>query len=59
MHDSALLAALRNVTRAKFRQAVSALVETRAALGEKRPIAIRGMAAQPGRQGSAAAAAVA
>ena len=57
--DSALLAALRNVTRSKFRQAVSTLVETRAALGQKRPIAIRGMGGQAGRQGSAAAAAVA
>lgn len=34
---SALLAALQNVTRAKFRQAVHALIETRAALGTKKP----------------------
>lgn len=34
---SALLAALQNVTRAKFRQAVHALMETRAALGSKKP----------------------
>jgi CHAD domain-containing protein len=34
---SALVAALQNVTRAKFRQAVHALMETRAALGSKKP----------------------
>ena len=34
---SPLVAALRNVTRAKFRQAVHALMETRAALGSKKP----------------------
>jgi CHAD domain-containing protein len=34
---SPLVAALRNVTRAKFRQAVHALMETRSALAEKKP----------------------
>lgn len=34
---SALVAALQNVTRAKFRQAVHALMETRTALGSKKP----------------------
>jgi CHAD domain-containing protein len=43
--DSALLAALRNVTRAKFRQAVDALTETRAALAAKKPVS---MPAAPG-----------
>jgi CHAD domain-containing protein len=37
VQDSALVAALRNVTRAKFRQALSAVTETRAALSAKRP----------------------
>ena len=43
--DSALLAALRNVTRAKFRRAVDALTETRAALAAKKPVS---MPAAPG-----------
>jgi CHAD domain-containing protein len=34
---SPLVAALRNVTRSKFRQAVHSLMETRAALGSKKP----------------------
>lgn len=37
VHQSALVAALHNVTGAKFRQAVQALSETRAALGGKPP----------------------
>jgi CHAD domain-containing protein len=45
--DSALLAALRNVTRAKFRRAVDALTETRAALSAKKPVS---MQAAPGRK---------
>ncbi len=36
VQDSALVAALRNVTRAKFRQAVNTLTETRAALAGKK-----------------------
>jgi CHAD domain-containing protein len=45
--DSALLAALRNVTRAKFRQAVDALTQTRAALSAKKPVS---MPTAPGRK---------
>jgi CHAD domain-containing protein len=37
---SALVAALRNLTRAKFRQAVSALAETRAALIARKPLPV-------------------
>ena len=37
VQDSALVAVLRNVTRAKFRQAVNTLSETRAALAAKKP----------------------
>ena len=41
--DSALISALRNVTRAKFRQAVSALTETRDALAPKKPASVATM----------------
>ncbi len=51
--DSALLAVLRNVTRAKFRQAVDALTETRAALSGKKPPS---MGELPGRRPPAQAA---
>ena len=40
VQDSALVAALRNITRAKFRQAVNTLNETRAALAGKKPVAV-------------------
>ena len=40
VQESALVAVLRNVTRAKFRQAVNTLSETRAALAAKRPTSI-------------------
>ena len=40
VQDSALVAALRNITRAKFRQAVNTLTEARAALGKKPPAVI-------------------
>jgi CHAD domain-containing protein len=40
VQDSALAAALRNITRAKFRQAVTTLIETRAALGGKKPVSV-------------------
>jgi CHAD domain-containing protein len=40
VHDSPLVAALQNVTRAKFREAVAALVETRAAFAEKGPVSV-------------------
>lgn len=59
VQDSALLAALRNVTRAKFRQAADALAETRAALGGKKAVSMQAASdrkppAQAGR-GTAAA----
>jgi CHAD domain-containing protein len=50
VHDSPLVAALQNVTRAKFREAVAALVETRAAFAEKGPVPV---SAGPGRKPSA------
>jgi CHAD domain-containing protein len=59
VQDSALVAALRNVTRAKFRQAVSTLTETRTALIAKKPISVPPMGHQPSRQDTAAVAAVA
>ena len=37
---SAMIAALRNVTRAKFRQAVDALAETRAGFSGKKPMLV-------------------
>ncbi len=59
VQDSALVAALHNVTRAKFRQAVHTLTETRAALVLKKPISLTTTARQSTRQSPAAAAAVA
>lgn len=40
VQESALVAALRNITRAKFRQAVNTLTETRVALTGKKPVSI-------------------
>jgi hypothetical protein len=40
IQSAALVAALRNVTRAKFRQAVNTLTETRTALAGKKPVSI-------------------
>ncbi len=40
VQDSALVAALRNITRAKFRQAVNTLTETRTALAGKKPVSV-------------------
>jgi CHAD domain-containing protein len=40
VRESSLVAALQNVTRAKFREAVSALAETRMALSEKGPVSV-------------------
>jgi CHAD domain-containing protein len=54
---SALVAALRNVTRYKFRQAVNTLNETRAALAAKKPTSVMPISRQPLRQGTATAAA--
>jgi CHAD domain-containing protein len=59
VQGSALVAALHNVTRAKFRQAVNTLTETRAALAGKKPTSIVAMSHQSSRQSSVAAAAVA
>ena len=59
VQDSALVAALRNITRAKFRQAVNTLTETRAALAGKKPVSVMPSSREPSRQGSAAASAVA
>jgi CHAD domain-containing protein len=59
VQDSALVSALRNITRAKFRQAVNTLTETRAALAGKKPISVMPSSREPSRQGSAAASAVA
>jgi CHAD domain-containing protein len=59
VQDSALVAALRNLTRAKFRQAVHTLTETRAALANKKPVPITSLGRHPERQGSVTAAAVA
>jgi CHAD domain-containing protein len=59
VQDSALVAALRNVTRAKFRQAVNTLTGTRAALAGKKSVPVTAMGHRPSRQGPAAVAAVA
>jgi CHAD domain-containing protein len=60
VQDSALVAALRNVTRAKFRQAAGAVTETRTALAGKRsaatePVLSGGQPARPGAKAAAAA----
>ncbi len=59
VQDSALVAALRNITRAKFRQAVNTLTDTRAALAGKKPASVTTLAHRPSRQGSAPDTAVA
>jgi CHAD domain-containing protein len=59
VRDSALVAALRNVTRAKFRQAVNTLIETRAELAGKKPTAVATLELQPSRRSVTADAAVA
>lgn len=59
VQDSALVAALRNITRAKFRQAVNTLTETRAALAGKKPVSLMTIPREPSRQGSTATSAVA
>lgn len=40
VQDSPLVSALRNITRAKFRQAVTTLTETRASLAGKKPVSV-------------------
>jgi hypothetical protein len=47
VQDSALVAALRNITRAKFRQAVNTLTETRTALAGKKPVSVISAARVP------------
>jgi CHAD domain-containing protein len=56
VQDSALVAALRNITRAKFRQAVNTLTETRAALTGKKPVSVMPSGRESWRQASAAVA---
>ncbi|MGA9797543.1 MAG: CHAD domain-containing protein [Terriglobales bacterium] len=50
VQDSALVSALRNITRAKFRQAVNTLNETRIAIAGKKPISIASPSRGPSRQ---------
>ncbi len=57
VQDSALVAALRNITRAKFRQAVNTLNETRAALAGKKPVAVMPPSRESSRPVSSSAAA--
>jgi CHAD domain-containing protein len=59
VQDSALVAALRNVTRAKFRQAVVALTETRTASTVKKPVTVATPIRRPSRPGSTQQTAVA
>jgi len=59
VQDSALVSALRNITRAKFRQAVTTLTETRTALASKKPVSVMPATREPSRPGSTAASAVA
>jgi hypothetical protein len=59
VQDSPLVAALRNVTRAKFRQAVNTLTETRAALAGKKPASATPIRREQVRQGSTSGTAVA
>lgn len=56
VQDSALVSALRNVTRAKFRQAVNTLTETRTALQGKKPAAVTAIGHQHPQRSSAAVA---
>jgi len=56
VQESALVAALRNITRAKFRQAVITLTETRAALTGKKPVSVMPPIRESLRQGSSAVA---
>ncbi len=47
MQESPLVAALSNITRAKFRQAVNTLAETRIALTGKKPVSVISAAREP------------
>lgn len=59
VQDSPLVSALSNITRAKFRQAVTTLIETRAALAGKKPVSVMPAGREPSRQGPNPTAAVA
>jgi CHAD domain-containing protein len=61
VRDSALVAMLRNVTQAKFRQSVDAVAETRAALSSKKaePVIAAELSRKPATGSAAASAAVA
>jgi len=59
VQDSALVSALRNITRAKFRQAVTTLTETRTTLAGKKSVSVMPATREPSRPGSTAASAVA
>jgi CHAD domain-containing protein len=59
VRDSALVAALRNVARAKFRQAVNVLTETRPKLAGEKTAAVTTLGRRPSRQSSSSDAAVA
>jgi CHAD domain-containing protein len=47
VQESALVAALRNIARAKFRQAVNTLAETRVALTGKKPVSVISSSREP------------
>lgn len=59
IQSSALIAALRNVTRAKFRQAVDALAEARAGLSSRKPVLVEQGRARMVAQAAKSSAAVA
>ncbi len=59
VQDSALVSALRNVARAKFRQAVNTLNETRPKLAGKKPAPVTTMGRRPSQPASAPDSAVA
>jgi len=59
VRDSALVSALRNVARAKFRQAVNTLTEMRPKLAGKKTVPVTTLGRRPPRQSSAPDAAVA
>jgi CHAD domain-containing protein len=57
VQESALVSALRNIARAKFRQAVNTLIETRTALAGKKPVSVITSGREAARQASATSAA--
>jgi CHAD domain-containing protein len=56
VQESALVSALRNIARAKFRQAVNTLIETRTALAGKKPVSVITSGREAARQASATSA---